>query len=42
MDPSIIFKRAFCTPSPDTSLVIDGFSDFLASLSNSSKKTIPF
>lgn len=40
--PSIIFNRACCTPSPLTSLVIDGFSDFLVILSISSIYTIPF
>ncbi|CAB4952779.1 unannotated protein [freshwater metagenome] len=34
--PSNIFSNACCTPSPDTSLVIDGFSAFLATLSISS------
>ena len=34
--PSIIFSKACCTPSPETSLVIDGFSDFLLILSTSS------
>ena len=33
MVPSISFKRACCTPSPDTSLVIEGLSDFLEILS---------
>ena len=39
--PSIIFKSACCTPSPDTSLVIETFSDFRATLSISSKNTMP-
>jgi hypothetical protein len=30
------FKKSLLTPSPDTSLVIEGFSDFLAILSISS------
>ena len=34
--PSIILSKACCTPSPETSLVIETFSDFLAILSNSS------
>src|SRR5665647_2801106 len=34
--PSRIFNRACCTPSPLTSRVIDGFSDFRAILSISS------
>ena len=34
--PSIILSKACCTPSPDTSLVIEGFSDFLLILSTSS------
>ena len=34
--PSRIFKRACCTPSPDTSLVIETFSDFFVILSISS------
>jgi len=34
--PSTIFNSACCTPSPLTSLVIDGFSDFLVILSISS------
>ncbi len=34
--PSIIFNKACWTPSPDTSRVIDGFSDFLLILSTSS------
>lgn len=34
--PSIILSNACCTPSPLTSLVIDGFSDFLEILSISS------
>ena len=33
---SMIFKSACCTPSPDTSRVIDTFSLFLAILSISS------
>ena len=40
--PSRIFKRACCTPSPDTSLVMDGFSDFLVILSISSIYIMPF
>ena len=34
--PSRIFSSACCTPSPDTSRVIDGFSDLRAILSTSS------
>jgi hypothetical protein len=34
--PSRIFSRACCTPSPETSLVIDGFSLLRAILSISS------
>ena len=34
--PSNILRSACWTPSPETSLVIDGFSDFLAILSISS------
>ena len=34
--PSRIFNKACCTPSPDTSRVIDGFSDLRAILSISS------
>ena len=34
--PYIILSKACCTPSPDTSLVIEGFSDFLLILSTSS------
>ena len=34
--PSRIFSSACCTPSPDTSRVIDGFSDLRAILSISS------
>ena len=34
--PSIIFNRACWTPSPETSRVIEGFSDFLLILSTSS------
>ena len=34
--PSRIFSSACCTPSPETSRVIDGFSDFRATLSISS------
>ena len=34
--PSIILSNACWTPSPDTSLVMDGFSDFLVILSISS------
>ena len=41
MVPSISFKRACCTPSPDTSLVIEGLSDFLEILSISSMYTYP-
>ena len=40
--PSTIFNNACCTPSPLTSLVIDGFSDFLDILSISSIYIIPF
>ena len=40
--PSTIFSKACCTPSPLTSLVIDGFSDFLEILSISSIYIIPF
>ena len=40
--PSTIFNKACCTPSPLTSLVIDGFSDFLVILSISSIYIIPF
>src|SRR5678815_370285 len=36
MVPSRIFRSACCTPSPETSRVIEGFSDFLAILSISS------
>ena len=39
--PSNSFKRACCTPSPDTSLVIEGLSLLRAILSISSIKTIP-
>ena len=39
--PSNIFNKACWTPSPETSLVIDGFSDFLAILSISSIYIIP-
>ena len=34
--PSMSFNKACCTPSPETSLVIDGLSDFRAILSISS------
>ena len=34
--PSRIFSSACCTPSPETSRVIDGFSDFREILSSSS------
>ena len=34
--PSRIFRSACCTPSPETSRVMDGFSDFLVILSISS------
>lgn len=34
--PSINFNNACCTPSPETSLVIEGFSPFLPILSISS------
>ena len=34
--PSRILRSACCTPSPETSRVIDGFSDFRAILSISS------
>ena len=40
--PSNNFNNPCCTPSPETSLVILGLSDFLAILSISSIKTIPF
>ena len=40
--PSTILSNACCTPSPLTSLVIDGFSDFLVILSISSIYIIPF
>lgn len=40
--PSTIFNNACWTPSPLTSLVIDGFSDFLVILSISSIYIIPF
>jgi hypothetical protein len=36
MVPSISFSRACCTPSPDTSRVIDGLSDLREILSISS------
>ncbi|OGL05652.1 MAG: hypothetical protein A3I03_12210 [Candidatus Rokubacteria bacterium RIFCSPLOWO2_02_FULL_68_19] len=39
--PSRIFRSACWTPSPDTSRVMDGFSDFRAILSISSMYTIP-
>ena len=39
--PSMIFSNACCTPSPDTSLVIDGLSDLREILSTSSIYTIP-
>ena len=39
--PSIIFKSACCTPSPETSRVIDGLSDLRAILSISSMYTMP-
>ena len=39
--PSISFRSACCTPSPDTSLVIEGLADFLAIISISSIYTIP-
>ena len=39
--PSTIFNRACCTPSPDTSLVIDELSPLRAILSISSTNTIP-
>ncbi len=34
--PSMSFRSACCTPSPETSLVIEGLSDFLEILSISS------
>ena len=40
-EPSSNFNNPCCTPSPDTSLVIEGLSLFLAILSISSIKTIP-
>ena len=39
--PSNNFNNACWTPSPETSLVIDGLSLFLAILSISSMNTIP-
>ena len=39
--PSSIFSNACCTPSPETSLVMLGFSPFFAILSISSIYTIP-
>ena len=39
--PSISFRRACWTPSPETSLVIEGLSDLRAILSISSIYTIP-
>ena len=39
--PSSNFNNACCTPSPETSLVIEGLSPFLAILSISSIKIIP-
>ena len=39
--PSIIFNKACWTPSPDTSLVIDGLSDLRLILSTSSIYTMP-
>ena len=39
--PSTILSNPCCTPSPDTSRVIDTFSPFLASLSTSSRQTMP-
>ncbi len=39
--PSIIFNSACWTPSPDTSLVIEGLSDLRLILSTSSIYTIP-
>ena len=39
--PSISFSRACCTPSPDTSRVMEGLSDFREILSISSIYTIP-
>ena len=40
-EPSNNFNNACCTPSPETSLVIDGLSPLRAILSISSIKTIP-
>ena len=40
--PSNNFNKACCTPSPDTSRVIEGLSPFRAILSISSIKTMPF
>ena len=40
--PSNILRRACCTPSPDTSLVIETFSDFLVILSISSIYIRPY
>ncbi|GIR29554.1 hypothetical protein CM15mP43_11780 [bacterium] len=38
IDPSIIFNKACCTPSPETSRVMDGLSPLLrANLSTSSR-----
>jgi ATP-dependent Lon protease len=42
MVPSRIFSKACCTPSPDTSRVMEGFSDLRAILSTSSMYTMPF
>ena len=39
--PSRILRSACCTPSPDTSLVMETFSDFFVILSISSIYTIP-
>ena len=39
--PSTIFKSACCTPSPDTSRVIEGFSLLRLILSTSSMYTMP-
>ena len=41
IDPSRSFNNACCTPSPDTSRVIDALSPFLVILSISSMNTIP-
>mmetsp|Transcript_4193 Transcript_4193/g.16674 ORF Transcript_4193/g.16674 Transcript_4193/m.16674 type:complete len:474 (-) Transcript_4193:558-1979(-) len=40
-DPSTIFNKACCTPSPETSRVMETFSDLRVSLSISSMYTMP-